>query len=169
MVFAGGRPGIYTIMAFLKEKVRVRIGSIEWPAYLDILTQTNTEYETVPFTKENGFRPQNSEYFDRTKIDEGTFIMPVISNPQNPSGQTRHGTELRDLIEMAEKPGNGLLLDEAYEMFHSPSVSGIEFIKDLDNSNIFLQAPAPRGCSPRYSNWMGNRKQEKYRNYGQLL
>ena len=58
MVFAGGRPGIYTIMAFLKEKVRVRIGSIEWPAYLDILTQTNTEYETVPFTKENGFRPQ---------------------------------------------------------------------------------------------------------------
>ena len=118
MVFAGGRPGIYTIMAFLKEKVRVRIGSIEWPAYLDILTQTDTEYETVPFTKENGFRPKNSEYFDRTKIDDGTFIMPVISNPQNPSGQTRHGPELRDLIEMAEKPGNGLLLDEAYEMFH---------------------------------------------------
>ena len=28
MVFAGGRPGIYTIMAFLKEKVRVRIGSM---------------------------------------------------------------------------------------------------------------------------------------------
>ena len=145
MVFAGGRPGIYTIMAFLKEKVRVRIGSIEWPAYLDILTQTNTEYETVPFTKENGFRPQNSEYFDRTGVDEGTFIMPVISNPQNPSGQTRHGTELRDLIETAEKPGNGLLLDEAYEMFHSPSVSGIEFIKDLDNSNIFLAGACTKG------------------------
>ena len=36
MVFAGGRPGIYTVMAFLKEHVRVRIGNIEWPAYLDI-------------------------------------------------------------------------------------------------------------------------------------
>ena len=27
---------------------------------------------------------------------------------------------------MAEQPGNGILLDEAYEMFHSPSVSGIQ-------------------------------------------
>ena len=30
------------------------------------------------------------------------------------------------------------LLDEAYEMFHSPSVSGIEFVEDLDNSNVFI-------------------------------
>ena len=138
MVFAGGRPGIYTVMAFLKEHVKVRIGNIEWPAYLDILTQTNTEYEIVPFTKDNGFHPSNSEYFDRSGVGDGTSLMPVISNPQNPSGQTRSGEELRELIEMAEQPGNGILLDEAYEMFHSPSVSGIEFVQDLDNSNVFL-------------------------------
>ena len=42
-------------MAFLKEHIKVRIGNIEWPAYLDILTQTNTEYDIVPFTKENNF------------------------------------------------------------------------------------------------------------------
>jgi len=145
MVFAGGRPGIYTIMAFLKKNVRVRIGSIEWPAYLDILTQTETAYETVPYTKENGFRPKNSEYFDRSNLDDQTPIMPVISNPQNPSGQTRHGQELKELIEIAEMGGNGLLLDEAYEMFHSPSVSGIEFINDLDNSNIFLAGACTKG------------------------
>jgi len=145
MVFAGGRPGIYTVMAFLKEHIKVRIGNIEWPAYLDILTQTNTEYDIVPFTKENNFHPSNSEYFDREEVSEGTGLLPVISNPQNPSGQTRSGEELRELIEMAEKPGNGILLDEAYEMFHTPSVSGIEFVQNLDNSNVFLAGACTKG------------------------
>jgi len=109
------------------------------------LTQTDTEYETVPFTKENGFHPNNSEYFDRTGVSEETSLMAVISNPQNPSGQTRSGEELRELIGMAEQPGNGILLDEAYEMFHSPSVSGIEFVGDLDNSNVFLSGACTKG------------------------
>ena len=145
MIFAGGRPGIYTVMAFLKEHVTVRIGNIEWPAYLDIMEQTNTHYQTVPFTKENNFHPGNAAYFDRADINANTRLMPVISNPQNPSGQTRSGEELRELIQMAEQPGNGILLDEAYEMFHSPSVSGIEYVQDLDNSNVFLSGACTKG------------------------
>ena len=145
MVFAGGRAGIYTVLAFLKKYVKVRIGNIEWPAYLDILTQTETKYETVPFTKENNFHPNNAEYYDRTDLDEGTTILSIISNPQNPSGQTRSGKELKALIEIAEQPGNGILLDEAYEMFHSPSVSGIEFVQDIDNSNVFLAGACTKG------------------------
>ena len=145
MVFAGGRPGIYTVMAFLKERVKVRIGNIEWPAYLDIMEQTKTEFEVVPFTKENGFHPSNELYFDRSDTSSGALLMPVISNPQNPSGQTRSGEELRELIQMAELPGNGILLDEAYEMFHSPSVSGIEFVEDLDNSNVFIAGACTKG------------------------
>ena len=119
-------------MAFSKDHFKVRICNIEWPDYLDILTQTNTEYEIVPFNKENNFHPHNSEYYDRSGVSEGIGLMPVISNPQNPSGQTRSGEELRELIEMAEQSGNGILLDEAYELFHSPSVSGIEFVQDLN-------------------------------------
>ena len=145
MIFAGGRPGIYTVMAFLKKQVRVRIGNIEWPAYLDIMNQSKTMYETVPFTKENNFHPKNEEYFNRMTLDEKTAILPIISNPQNPSGQTRSEQELCELIEMAEQPGNGILLDEAYEMFHSPSVSGIEFVQDLDSSNIFLSGACTKG------------------------
>ena len=57
MVFAGGRPGIFTILAFLKKKVRVRIGSVEWPAYMDILAKSGVDFETVPFTKDNFTRP----------------------------------------------------------------------------------------------------------------
>tara|TARA_B100000686_G_scaffold332212_1_gene396710 strand:- start:233 stop:1492 length:1260 start_codon:yes stop_codon:yes gene_type:complete len=145
MVFAGGRPGIYTVLAFLKDHVQVRIGNIEWPAYLDILEQTNTVFQIVPFTKENGFHPSNDEYFDRSGLNAKTSVMPIISNPQNPSGQTRWGDELKDLIRLAEQPRNGILLDEAYEMFHSPSVSGIQFVEDLNNSNVFIAGACTKG------------------------
>jgi len=145
MVFAGGRPGIFTVLAFLKSHVQVRIGSIEWPAYLDILEQTDTDFQIVPFTKENGFHPSNEEYFDRSGLNAKTSLMPIISNPQNPSGQTRWGDELRDLIRLAESSKNGILLDEAYEMFHSPSVSGIQFVEDLDNSNVFIAGACTKG------------------------
>jgi len=145
MVFAGGRPGIYTVLMFLKKHVEVRIGNIEWPAYLDIMTQTKTSWKTVPFTKENGFHPPNSAYFDRAGLNDKVNIMPIISNPQNPTGHTRSGEELRDLIAMAEQDKNGILLDEAYEMFHSPAVSGIQYVKDLDNSNVFIAGACTKG------------------------
>jgi aspartate/methionine/tyrosine aminotransferase len=145
MVFAGGRPGIYSVLAFLKENVQARIGNIEWPAYLDIMEQTDTNFQIVPFTKENNFHPGNNEYFDRSGLNAKTRLMPIISNPQNPSGQTRWGDELKDLIQMAEQPKNGILLDEAYEMFHSPSVSGIQFVQDLDNSNVFIAGACTKG------------------------
>ncbi|MCK5941884.1 MAG: pyridoxal phosphate-dependent aminotransferase [Planctomycetes bacterium] len=146
MVFAGGRPGIYAVMAFLKRHVEVRIGNVEWPAYLDILTQTDTNWRVVPFTRENGFHPPNAAYFDRTGLNAKTHLLPVISNPGNPTGHTRSGAELEELIGMAEQPGNGILLDEAYEMFHeSRGVSGIRYVKDLDDSNVFLAGACTKG------------------------
>ena len=146
MVFGGGRPCIYAVLAFLKKHVEVRIGNVEWPAYLDILTQTQTSWRVVPFTRENGFHPPNSAYFDRTGLNDKTHLFPIISNPGNPTGHTRHGEELRELIELAEQPKNGILLDEAYEMFHaSKGVSGLRYVKDLDNSNVFLSGACTKG------------------------
>ena len=146
MVFAGGRPGIYTVLAFLKRHVEVRIGNAEWPAYLDIMTQTDTHWRVVPFTEENGFHPPNAAYFDRTGLNAKTHLLPIISNPGNPTGHTRAGAELEELIAMAEQPGNGILLDEAYEMFHaSKGVSGIRYVKDLDDSNVFLAGACTKG------------------------
>lgn len=146
MVFAGGRPGIYAVLAFLKKHVQVRIGNIEWPAYLDIMTQTETDWSVVPFTEENGFRPSNAEYFDRTGLNHKTHLLPIISNPGNPTGHTRADAELEELVGMAEQPMNGILLDEAYEMFHpSKGVSGIRYVKDLDNSNVFLAGACTKG------------------------
>jgi len=125
--------------------VQARIGNIEWPAYLDIMEQTKINFQIVPFTKENGFHPSNEEYFDRAGLNAKTRLMPIISNPQNPSGQTRWGDELEHLIQLAELPNNGILLDEAYEMFHTPSVSGIQFVQDLDRSNVFIAGACTKG------------------------
>jgi aminotransferase len=145
MIFAGGRPGIYTILAYLKKHVKVRISNAEWPAYLDIMTQTGTDWDVVPCHKENGFHPPNSAYFDRSGLNAKTHILPIISNPGNPTGHARAGAELEELIRMAEEDKNGILLDEAYEWFHSPAVSAMKFVKDLDNSNIFLTGACTKG------------------------
>jgi len=145
MIFAGGRPGIYTILNFLKSQVEVRIGNVEWPAYLDILAQTKTNFKVVPFTKENNFHPPNSDYYDRTGLNAATHILPVISNPSNPTGHTRAGAELEELIGMAESSKNGILLDEAYEWFHDGAVSGMKYVKDLESSNVFVTGACTKG------------------------
>jgi len=145
MIFAGGRPGIFTVLSFLKKHVQVRISNTEWPAYLDILTQAGITWEVVQCNKENGFHPSNQQYFDRKNLNHRASLFPVISNPSNPTGHARVGEEMRDLIERAEHEQSGILLDEAYEMYHSPSVSGIEYVKDLENSNVFLSGACTKG------------------------
>ena len=157
MVFAGGRPGLFAVLAFLKKHVEIRIGNVEWPAYLDIMTQTATNWRVIPFNRENGFHPPNSAYFDRSGLNAKTHLLPVISNPGNSTGHTRCGAELEELIALAEQPKNGVLLDEAYEMFHvSKGVSGIAYVKDLDNSNVFLAGACTKGlqCSGIRIGWI---------------
>merc|ERR1719311_919739 len=95
--------------------------------------------------------------------------MPVISNPGNPTGHTRCGEELEELIRMAEEEKNGILLDEAYEMFHSPAVSGIQYVKDLENSNVFITGACTKGfqCPGIRIGWMvaSKRNIETLQNY----
>jgi len=109
------------------------------------MTQTKTDWKVVPFTKENGFHPANSAYYDRTGLNAKTHLMPIISNPGNPTGHARAGAELKELMAMAEQQKNGILLDEAYEMFHSPNVSGIQYVTDLENSNVFITGACTKG------------------------
>ena len=165
MVFAG-RPGIYTTLAFLKKDVQVRIGNVEWPAYLDIMTQTNTNWRVVPFTKENNFHP-NSAYFDRTG-----------STPKRPSSRSSPSQATRRANAAGAEPrthGDGPgqernPLDEAYEMFHSSGgVSGLKYVKDLENSNVFIAGACTKGLQCRHSSGMDDREQAQHRDAGQLL
>lgn len=146
MVFAGGRPGILAVLAFLKQHVQVRIANAEWPAYLDLMTQTGVDWRVIPSNEANGFHPSNAAYFDREGLNAKTHLLPVISNPGNPTGHTRVDAELEELMALAEQPKSGILLDEAYEMFHhTRGVSGIRYVKDLDNSNVFLAGACTKG------------------------
>jgi len=157
MIFHGGRSGIFNLLLFLQKNVQVRISNAEWPAYLDIMEQTNTQFKVVACTRENGFHPSNANYFDREGLNAKTHLLPIISNPSNPTGHTRYGTELEELMQMAEESKNGILLDEAYEMFHtSGSVSGIQYVKDLDNSNVFITGACTKGlqCPGIRVGWM---------------
>ncbi|MDG1437963.1 MAG: pyridoxal phosphate-dependent aminotransferase, partial [Emcibacteraceae bacterium] len=138
-------PGIQITLALMKKDVQIRIGNVEWPAYLDILTNTYVDWKTVPMTPDNNFHPTNGEYFDRSGLNHKTNLFSVISNPGNPTGHARAGDELKELMQMAEQPKNGILLDEAYEMFHSPSVSGLQYVNDLDNSNVFITGACTKG------------------------
>jgi len=151
MIFAGGRPGIHAVLAFLKEHVQVRISNTEWPAYLDIMTASRTNWSVVPCNLENDFRPSNAQYFDRAGLNAKTTLFPIISNPGNPTGHTRAGAELEELVGMAEQRQCGILLDEAYEMYHRPAVSGLQFVSDLENSNVFIAGACTKGLRVRAS------------------
>jgi len=109
------------------------------------MTAAGNDFKVVPFTKENNFHPSNAAYFDRAGLNAKTALFPVLSNPGNPTGHTRCGAELEELLTMAEQSKSGILLDEAYEMFHSPNVSGIQYVKDLNNSNVFITGAATKG------------------------
>ena len=87
---------------------------------------------------------QNDE---KTKSEETKICNePGISRYACLIGHTRFGDELKELVEMAEQNKNGILLDEAYEFYHeSGGVSGIEFVKDLENSNVFITGAATKG------------------------
>tara|TARA_B100001175_G_scaffold314346_1_gene323512 strand:- start:625 stop:1812 length:1188 start_codon:yes stop_codon:yes gene_type:complete len=142
MIFAGGRPGLIALLMFLEKDIQVRIASTEYTPYYDMLRLMKHEYELVDSTIENKFNPTIDQYIGN---DPNTRKLILLSNPCNPTGITRQGNELKELVEKASFSENGLLVDEAYELFHTSPVSALEYIKDIDNSNLFVAGAATKG------------------------
>ena len=142
MVFAGGRPAIIAALLFLEPDIAVRIASTEYTPYYDMLKGLNRRYTMVHSGVENSFRPSVADYVD-TPDDDRSLV--IVSNPCNPTGITRSGDELRALVEAASTDGMGLLIDEAYELFHDPPVSALEHVRDIDESNLFVVGAATKG------------------------
>ena len=140
MVFAGGRPAIVATLLFLDPDVNVRVASTEYTPYYDILERLGRRYSLVPSTVDNGFAPSVSDYL---ATDERSFI--VTSNPCNPTGVTRSGSDLARLVQATEADGVGALVDEAYELFHDPPVSALEYVDDINTSNLFVVGAATKG------------------------
>ena len=142
MIFAGGRPGLTALLMFLKPDIEIQIASTEYTPYYDMLRLFNRDYRLVDSTVENNFHPTTDQYIG---IENNKRKLILLSNPCNPTGITRKGNELRELIEKSEETNNGILFDEAYEFFHTPPISSLQFINDINNSNIFVAGAATKG------------------------
>ena len=139
-VFAGGRPGIFAILAFLQEHVRVTIEETEYTPYWDVLEVLERPYELIPSRVENRFRPT----LDDHPTGDGWFL--VKSNPCNPTGVAWTGDALRELVAAYSGPGRGALIDEAYEFFNDPEPeSALRYIDDIDDTNLFVCGAATKG------------------------
>lgn len=139
-IFAGGRPGIYATLSFLKPEWTVLIEETEYTPYWDALELLQRPYKIVPSNPENSFRPTLEDY---KKLGPG-FV--VKSNPCNPTGVTWAGSELKALVDQLCQPDWAGLVDEAYEFFHSPEpVSALQFVDNIDETNLFVVSAATKG------------------------
>ena len=141
MVFAGGRPALVATLMFQQEDVEVRIASTEYTPYYDMLRLLGRDYSLVESSEANGFRPSTEDYIGS---GNGRKLI-MMSNPCNPTGITRTGAELEAMVRAAESSTVGVLMDEAYEMFHEPPVSALEFVDDINNTNLFVAGAATKG------------------------
>lgn len=140
-VFAGGRPGIYATLAFLKPEYRVLIEETEYTPYWDALKILEREHTIIPSNPDNNFRPTLDDY---TKHGAPSFV--VKSNPCNPTGVTWKGEQLRSLVEFCSAEGRGGLIDEAYEFFQTGGQdSAMRYISDIDQTNVFVVSAATKG------------------------
>jgi len=143
MVFAGGRPALVAVLLFLEDNVRIRIASTEYTPYYDVLERLGRAYTLVPSDATNRFRPTTEAY---TEVGDGERALIISSNPCNPTGVTRTGDDLRRLVEAASSDSNvSLLIDEAYELFHDPPVSALQYVRDIEESNLFVVGAATKG------------------------
>ncbi|MCG8468105.1 MAG: pyridoxal phosphate-dependent aminotransferase [Gemmatimonadetes bacterium] len=141
MVFAGGRPAIVALLLFLEPDIGVRIASTEYTPYYDILERLRRDYSLVESGVDNRFAPDLDAYAPESSDERS---LTLLSNPCNPTGVTRTESELEALVRSAG-PNRGLLIDEAYELFHEPPVSALRYVDDIDASNVFVIGAATKG------------------------
>ena len=142
MIFAGGRPGLLAILTLLYDDIQIRIASTEYTPYYDMLELIKCKYSIVESGVENDFYPSVSDYKGE---NSSTRKVILLSNPCNPTGITRSGEELNNLVNEVAHGDSGLLIDEAYELFHNPPTSATKYIKNINESNLFIAGAATKG------------------------
>ena len=142
MVFAGGRPGLLAVLMFLSKDVMVRVSSTEYTPYYDILEFLKIKYLLIDSSEKNFFKPSIDDLVGN-KANQKQLVF--LSNPSNPTGITKKGDTLKELVERSSFKNSGLLIDEAYEIISNPPVSAMSHIKNINNSNLFVCGAATKG------------------------
>jgi aspartate/methionine/tyrosine aminotransferase len=144
-VFAGGRPALFAILAFLLPGTTVAVEETEYTPYWDVLRLLDTPTVLIPSRVENRFRPSGSDY-DVAPLPGTSRVLLLKSNPCNPTGVATTGAALADLVRRFSAEGRGAVLDEAYEYFLDPEPeSALRHIEDIDATNLFVVGAATKG------------------------
>ena len=139
-LFAGGRPGLFAILAFLLEDWKVAVEETEYTPYFDLLQLLRRPHSLIASNVANRFRPTLADH------PTGDRVLLLKSNPCNPTGVTTEGDELKALVARYSAPNRGAILDEAYEFFCEPEpVSALRFVDDLERTNLFICGAATKG------------------------
>jgi aspartate/methionine/tyrosine aminotransferase len=139
-VFAGGRPAIFAVLAFLEPGVEVVVEETEYTPYWDLLKIFGREFSLIRSDESNAFRPGPADHPAR----EG--IMLLKSNPCNPTGIMTGGEDLAALVRHYSEDGRAALFDEAYEFFCDPEPeSTLAHVEDIDATNLFIVGAATKG------------------------
>lgn len=142
MIFAGGRPALVAVLYFLDREVGVKVASTEYTPYFDMLERLGRSWSMVESGEGNRFTPSVADYLQHPA---GTRSLVMMSNPCNPTGITRRGADLKHLVEAAASTSTGLLIDEAYELFQDRPESALQYVRDIDSSNLFVVGAATKG------------------------
>jgi aspartate/methionine/tyrosine aminotransferase len=143
-VFAGGRPGIWATLSFLKPNYKVLVEETEYPPYWDALNILKRKYQVIPSNVGNRFRPTLDTYREAVYNNEEVFMLR--SNPCNPTGVALAGDQLREFVEYFSEEGRGAIFDEAYEFFTTGEQdSAMRYVRDIDETNIFVISAATKG------------------------
>lgn len=166
-VFAGGRPALFAILAFLEPDVTVAVEETEYTPYWDVLEVLQRERVIIPSNEQNRFRPTLADH------PAAGRVLLVKSNPCNPTGVATVGDDLAALVKHYSKPGRSAVFDEAYEFMCDPAPeSALKHIPDLDATDLFVVGAATKGLQvPGLRvGWVVSSKKhtELFRNYSSL-
>jgi len=144
-VFAGGRPAIFAILAFLLPGTTVAVEATEYTPYWDLLRLLDLPSVLIPSHAGNRFRPGPMDY-EVAPAPGTSRVLLLKSNPCNPTGVATRGDALADLVRRFSAEGRGALIDEAYEFYLEPeSESALRHIPDIDATDIFVVGAATKG------------------------
>jgi aspartate/methionine/tyrosine aminotransferase len=166
-VFAGGRPAIFAVLAFLEPDVKVTIEETEYTPYWDLLELLGRDYSIIPSNEANRFRPTLGDH----PTDEKLLL--IKSNPCNPTGVMTGGSDLEALVQHYSRPGRAALIDEAYEFFLEPEPeSALAYVDDIDATDLFVVGAATKGLQVpgMRVGWVvaAKRHIEVFRNYSSM-
>jgi aspartate/methionine/tyrosine aminotransferase len=167
-IFAGGRPGIFAILAFMEQDIRIAVDETEYTPYYDMLELLHKTVELIPSNVANRFRPGAGDY--EKPCGDSSRVFLLKSNPCNPTGVATTGEALADLVSMYSQSGRGALFDEAYEFYNDPEPeSALKHIDDIDATDIFVVGAATKGLQVpgMRTGWViaAQRHIEIFRNY----